>query len=810
MKALPDGYRIESVRMIRVGGELVTSDDFKAFRDHFHKDCILLNTLASSEAGNITSLRYATTDQVPEGPLAVGRVFEGIEIAIADQQGKPVAPGEPGQIVVTSPYLSQGYWRNEPLTAECYSRNPAGIPVLKSGDWGRINADGILEFVGRKDTRVKIHGSSVELDEVEQALWRAPGVDKAVVCSCEGPNGTQLVAYVLLHPGRTLSGAALRRSARALLPEHMVPSIFIIVRDLPLTPHGKIDRQKLLQTHPPKPRQRPAEALQSETEALLAQIWAEAFDLPSIGRHDDFFELGGDSLIASVIAARAYSEIGAELNLEMFSAHPTVGRMATVADAQRQAGEREFRVRPVPRTQPLPLSFTQERIWKFVRAGNEGYANARRMHIVGPLDVDVLRRCLNFIAGRHELFRTTFDEVDGRPVQVIHPACEVELGVVDLTRAPNAKAELERLITRLMSAPMDLRSGPLVRFIVARLADHDHWLLRRAHHILGDAASWRIFRQELTQLYEAFVRGREAPLPASEPLQYADYAAWQRQFFRADIPSCQNMISWWQRTLADAPKDFDLPFKRRFRLPFRQSKTAFETEQGNGVIRCAIESETALKLMELSQQQSATAYQIGLAIFVAFLAEKTRRSGVVVGTYATARKHPELERMFGDFSNLVILPFHFDRTKTFRSWVVSVRDTVTETLAHSELPHDELRRSFESDGRKLPNLRVLFTQRHEFRPTRFAGLELTMEEPIIQRPWGFSLGQYENYTAMFTFDEDAYEPGAIRAMIEQWTAFRDTVAHNPDLPLQQCYALSGANTGVRAPERKLLARLLGR
>ena len=546
MKSLKTERRIEPVRVVRVGGELVTSEDFEAFCEHFHKDCIFLNTLASSEAGNIASQRYAVGDQVAEGSLAVGRVFEGVEIILADDDGRPVKHGEAGQIVIKSPYLSQGYWRNEQLTAERYSRDSQGTPMLKSGDWGRINASGLLEFVGRRDTRVKVHGSSVELDEVEQAMCRAPGVDKVVVCPWEGPNGTELVAYVVPNPEIALPASAIRRGARVLLPEHMVPSYFDILSDLPLTPHGKIDRQKLLQTRQPTVQQQLVGVFQSNEETVLAQIWAEAFDLPGVGREDNFFELGGNSLIASVIAARMYSETGVELNFDSFATCPTVASMAILAAGMRKGKQDEFQIRPISRDRPLPLSFAQERIWNYSQPAREGfnYIQARQSKFLGTLSEDVLRRCLNYLARRHEQLRTTFDVFEGRLVQLVHPPGEVDFTSVDLSQVRDPAAALLELAS---VQKFDLRDGPLVRFTLIKISENEHWLLRLMHHILYDAWSWNMYLGELVQLYEAFVHGRESPLSDIELLQYADYAFWQRQCFRAEVPSCRNMISWWKR-----------------------------------------------------------------------------------------------------------------------------------------------------------------------------------------------------------------------------------------------------------------------
>ncbi len=714
MKSLKEGRRINSVRMVRVAGELATSDDFKEFQEHFSDECFLLNTLASSEAGNIASQRYSKRDKVPEGSLAVGRVFEGIEIAIVDEQGRLLKPGEAGQIAITSPYLSQGYWRNERLTAERYSRDSRGVPVVRSGDWGRINANGLLEFVGRKDTRVKIHGASVELDEVERALCKAPGVEKAVVCAWEGSNSTQLVAYVTLRRGHISPSLALRHEVRALLPDLMVPSIFIVVDNFPLTPQGKIDRQKLLETHPPKAKQSSASGFETELEASLGAIWSEAFDLPDIGREDNFFELGGDSLIASVIAARLFDETGAEFGLDMFAKNPTIARMAIAAGHMRLAKRNDLQLRRVSREQPLPLSFSQERIWNYSQTdqGVAAYTMVSRHRILGALDLDVFRECLNRLSERYELLRATFTVSDGRPYQKINPPGKVELSFVNLTDATDPAAEVRKLAERQRAQHFDLSKGPLQRFTLIKIKENEHWLLRLFHHILSDAQSRELYFEALAELYEALVRDAGPAVSNFEPLQYADYAYWQRQSFRAETQSYQNLLSWWKKALSDPLPAFDLSIRR--------TALAEDADWSEGIIDSKISVEASQRLIQIASQQNATHFQLGLAILLASLAARTGQRDLVVGTYVSNRKRLELQRMFGDFSNLVALRFFCDLEMTFREWAVAVRDKVNETVAYSELPYEELRRSFQCDGMSAPEIRAIVQVKSVSSPLRFA------------------------------------------------------------------------------------------
>jgi hypothetical protein len=327
-----------------------------------------------------------------------------------------------------------------------------------------------------------------------------------------------------------------------------------------------------------------------------------------------------------------------------------------------------------------------------------------------------------------------------------------------------------------------LRDGPLVRFTLIKISENEHWLLRLMHHILYDAWSWNLYLGELVQLYEAFVHGRKSPLSDVELLQYADYAFWQRQFFRAEVQSCRNMISWWKRTLDNPAPALQLPFKKR---------TLVKVDPREADISSPIAQHTSQRLNEIGRQQNATSFQVGLAIFVAFLAAKSGQRDIIIGSYVSNRKRPQLHKMFGDFSNLITLRFYCDFTKTLRSWIVSVRDSVIEAHAYSELPYEELRRAFELDGRTLPEIRAIFGLAARFPTMRFAGLELTSEERIrLSMPWGFTFFQDErNYEGNASFDASTYDPDSVRDTLRQWNRFTETVARNPDLTLRDSLAL---------------------
>ena len=331
IRTLKNGECFPAVRLVRFGSEPAISDDFAAYKKHFTAGCVLLNTLSSTETGNVTQLRFTQNDRVAPGRLPAGWPAAGMEILLLDGNGREVRDGEVGEIAVSSRYLSPGYWRNESLTAACFSegRGPDGVRVFHSGDLGRRTADGSLMFMGRKDARVKVHGYRIEVSEIEDALVHQPEVEGAVVGTCEAPNhDTQLVAYVVLRPGRKCTAETLRRILRSTLPGHMVPASFIFLEKFPLTPHGKIDRQALR----PPPENRPPPSRGSRprdiVESQLARIWQSVLEIPRIGRHDDFFDLGGTSIQSAEVLARIEELYGASLSPSTLVEHSTIERLA--------------------------------------------------------------------------------------------------------------------------------------------------------------------------------------------------------------------------------------------------------------------------------------------------------------------------------------------------------------------------------------------------------------------------------------------------------------------------------------------------
>ena len=803
LRTLDGGGHFAEVRLVRLGAESGTAEDFAAFQRYFREDCVLLHSLSSSETGNISQFLLTQHDRVSTGRLPLGIPVEGMEILLLDDEGREVPAGETGEIVVKSRYLSPGYWHNDSLTAQKFSETgQEGLRIFRTGDLGRRNADGLLMHVGRKDAQVKIRGYRIELSEIEDALARLPEVEKAVVCArATSDQDAQLIAYAIRRHGQTCTADTLRHALRATLPGYMTPAGFVFLENFPLTPHGKIDREALEKIDLHIPERALLENPSTETEVLLAGTWKQIFKSDFIARQDNFFDLGGDSLGAAVVAARVYGALEVELPLRAFADHPTLAELSGVIDELRRLGRAPTapKLGRVPRDAPLPLSFEQEHTWRHARRGKQadGYTVATCYRLQGPLDVGILRECVNYLVQRHEMLRTTFDEVAGNPVQIVHLAAPISWRQFDFNGAPDAEEKAARLLQDDARQAFDLTRGPLIRFSLVKIRAAEHRLLSVTHHIILDAWSWKIFFRELGVLYEAKLRGDAPPLPEFEPLQYGDYAVWQRQMLRPDQPAFRDTVEWWREQSLRRASDWRVKFfsagPRATQLPLRRFRKRHDAAPVEGLIWWGIDPATSRRLDQIGREARATYYMTRLAVFAALVAAESGRAEVILGTYATNRNSVELLNMFGFFANPTALRLHCDLNRTFREWLTEVREVVIETQAHAEIPHDELCRELRKAGVKPLKFDLMVGVSDHTAPVRFGGIELTwLERRMEAMPTGFTLTfdqHNEGHRCWTAFDARIYDPAQVRDFITRLVRLLDAVSHNPKLPVAKLIAM---------------------
>ncbi|HEX2191327.1 MAG TPA: amino acid adenylation domain-containing protein, partial [Longimicrobiaceae bacterium] len=510
----------------------------------------------------------------PAAARPMGRPLGSASLHVRSPAGELLPVGVPGELCIGGAGVARDYLGRPELTAERFVPDPfAGEPgarLYRTGDRARWLPDGTLEFLGRADAQVKLRGFRIEPGEVEAALAAHPAVRDAAVVLRELPGGPALVAYYVpaadagspLPPPRVDEGVGLRDWLRARLPDYMVPSALVALDALPLTPTGKLDRAAL-----PAPESadgaEPHVAPRGPTEELVAAAYGDVLGGGPVGAEADFFERGGHSLMATRLVSRLREAFGVEVPLGALFEAPTVAGLAARVEAllREGAATQAPPLVPLPRDgRPLPLSFAQQRLWFLDRMepGSAAYNMPAALRIRGPLDAEALRRALSEVVRRHEALRTAIGFGGGEPVQVVRDPAPFPLETVDLRGRPEAEreAELLRRAREEAARPFDLEEGPLVRATLLRLGDEDAALLFTMHHVVGDGWSVGLLVREVSALYYALARGEEPRLPPPA-VQYADFAAWQREWLRGDVLDAQ--VAWWRERLAGAPPVLELP-----------------------------------------------------------------------------------------------------------------------------------------------------------------------------------------------------------------------------------------------------------
>lgn len=634
---------------------------------------------------------YSTAEDVERdcnGEPTIGRPIANTQTYILDQALALTPPGVAGEIFIGGHGLARGYLNRPELTAERFLPDSlsgdTGSRLYRTGDLGKYLENGRIEYLGRKDHQVKIRGYRIELGEIETALEQNDSIREAVVVARGEAEEKRLVAYVVSVPGsvdRESCEAELRRDLHKRLPAYMVPSAFVFLDRFPLTANGKVDRRAL-----PAP-----ECLSQElkegfveagtvTEQLLAQIWSEVLKVEPIGIHDNFFQLGGHSLMAAQVVSRIRAAFQIELPLRSLFETPTIHSLAQAVETQAETVTEP--IERVSRDIALPLSFAQQRLWFLgqLDPNNSAYNLSMVLRLEGQLKTSALEESLNEIVQRHEVLRTRFVAEGGPPRQVIEPDASAHLVTIDLSGLPTGirENEAQGLVTGEAQRPFSLSESRLLRLMLLKLENDRHWLLLVAHHIIADGWSVGIFTRELTQLYRAFSLGEDSPL-SERTIQYADFAAWQRNWLTGERLSSE--LSYWKEQLSDAPALLELPTDH--------PRPAVQTFHGADV-SFALSSTLTSALKSLCGKHAVTPFMALNAAFAMLLARYSRQSDVCIGTPVAGRTRLETEDLIGLFVNTLVLRTRFTNDLTFRDLLAQVREVTLQAHAHQHLPFEKL------------------------------------------------------------------------------------------------------------------------
>jgi amino acid adenylation domain-containing protein len=621
--------------------------------------------------------------------IPYGRPIANARYHVLDRSLAPCPIGVPGDLYIGGACLCVGYARLPELTAAAFLPDPfasePGARLYATGDRARYGHDGNLEFLGRVDQQVKVRGYRIELEEIEAVLARHPAVREAAVVAREDiPGDKRLVGYVVPAAWPAPTSAELREALQQVMPEYMVPWTFVALERMPLTANGKLDRKGLPAPLEMAPIETDYVAPETDLERAVALIWQEVLGLPRVGLNDNFFELGGSSLVAAQVISRVRQVFAVELPLRALFEHRTlVALAARIGELQGEAAESaEPPLRPVPRTEPLPLSFAQQRLWLIdqIEPGSPLYNIPGAMHLAGPFQPELLRCALGEVVRRHEVLRTTFQVSGGQPVQVIARAEPFPLPAVDLSGLPSPAREEEAARRMVAEArlPFDLTAGPLLRATLLRLDREEHVALATFHHAVSDAWSVGIFFREIAALVESWSTGEPSPLPEL-PVQYADFAVWQRNRLTGEV--LESELEYWLRQLAGMPRVLDLPTDR--------PRPAVQSFRGR-TRPIVLPPEIVAPLESLGQRKGTTLFMTLLGAFAVLLGRSTGQEDLGIGTAIAGRDRQETEGLIGFFINSLVLRIDLSGNPAFDLLLDRVRSMALGAYAHQSLPFERL------------------------------------------------------------------------------------------------------------------------
>ncbi len=711
----PLSARCTCLRRLFAGGEALSVE--LARRVHKRLPAELINLYGPTEAA-VASTWWVCERGDRSSRIPIGWPVANVRLHVMSEGLQPVAPGEEGELCIGGAGVGLGYLNRPELTAARFVPDPGadhpGARLYRSGDLCRFRPDGALEFLGRIDEQIKLHGFRIEPGEIEAALLRQPGIRSCLVMAREDPPGIKrLVAYVVPNnPGHPPEAGRLRAALGETLPPHMVPADFVALPEWPLSPSGKIDRHAL-----PAPV-RPAAAAygsgarpRTHLEKKLAEIWAEVFG-EAVDTQVSFFELGGNSILATRIAARIARDLGIEVPTRGLFEHPTIATMAewlesgSAAIGRKAASDRSPPSESVPAEivgdGEQPLSCCQRRMW-FVEqldGPSTQFHEPMAWLIEGPLKHDLLEQALNALIARHESLRTRFAERNGTAFRIVLPEYRYRLPVQDLRSLPSAArpAALAAVIAEDDRTPFDLQGEPPFRARLVQLDDTSHCFLWNCHHLLTDGWSQALFNRELASLYADLAAGRPLSLPAPAGT-YSRHVRRQLEFLAS--PQAARELAYWENALRDPPPPISLPADDTGTVP---AGSRSET------VMLELPEALQVRLEAIGREERATLFMVLLAAFKAVLYRLSGQEDLIVGIPVAGRLHADDDSVFGAFIETLPIRTRIDAGSDFRNLLQRVRTAVLEAFDHQRVPFEQIIARIQPDrnARQPPLFRLLF------------------------------------------------------------------------------------------------------
>lgn len=775
VSGLSDRENLPDLRLLMVGGEALLREPVLAWKQGPLSHVPLINVYGPTETVVSATAYRMEGEVVPVGdPVAIGQALSGRQCLVLDQQGRLCPPGVAGELCIGGPLLAMGYHRRPQLTADRFKPNPYGEGRLyRSGDLVSVDLEGRFRFLGRVDRQVKIRGYRIELGEIESAIRALQGIAEAAVEVKGQGTGKQLVGYVVGEqaPDKDAIMAALGQS----LPDYMVPRRWMLLSQLPLTPNGKVDRNALPDPEPD--HQRRFEPPANEAERQICEIWRQILKVERVGALDNFFELGGHSLLATRVIARVQRDFGIALGIRDFFADPTPRAMADHISAGRGATDEPPLV-PVQRRGAMPVSFSQQRLWFIQQMDvlSRAYHMPSLVVLEGPFDVEAYRYAVEYLARRHETLRTVFAEEDGQPVQII---LDTWNGFEYREVADEATALTEA--RHYLAQPFDLAKGPLYRCLVLRFGPENLIIAGDMHHIISDGWSVDLLQAESGEAYRAFVAGEEPVLPPL-PVQYADFAVWQRRHLASG--ALQRQLGWWRDSLSGLPELLEMPTDRpRPKAP---------SGRGDNVA-VVIPAETATALRDMTREVRGSMFMGLVALYGLLLSKYSGNDDIAMGTPIAGRRHADLENLIGFFVNTLVLRADLSGNPSFYHYLERTRDFILGAFEHQDVPFEKLVETLQPERNTsyTPLFQAMFSLQDggdQPKESRIGPVRIRFPksgEVVAKFDLTLTLGETADgsYSGTLNYNTDIFERDSMTRFARRFAALAAAVVAEPHKPM---------------------------
>ncbi|PSF28879.1 non-ribosomal peptide synthetase, partial [Aphanothece hegewaldii CCALA 016] len=776
----------ETLRLVIIGGEAASVNSINLWREKIGTSPRLFNTYGPTET-TVVATKYEITSSIDINTVPIGKPLNNVQTYILDQYLQPVPIGVLGELHIGGKQLALGYLNRPELTTEKFISNPFSndplVKLYKTGDLARYLSDGNIEYVGRIDNQIKLRGFRIELGEIEAILTQHPQISESlVIVSQTTPLKQKLIAYLVTKDSE-IESASIRAWCNEKLPAYMIPAVYVILDAFPLTPNGKINRNALPIPNQSIERKKPPT---TPTEQLLALIWSDILNIENIEREDNFFELGGHSLLATQVISRIRQNLKVEIPVKSLFTYPTIEQLAQHI-TQIQQSEQLPPIKARERnTTNLPLSFAQARLWFLdqLEEHSSTYNMPIVLQITGQLNTEALQKSWTEIVTRHEVLRTNFVTHDGIPVQIIHPEVDTEINYIDFSKN-TTNQKITDLISTEIEKPFNLSSDRLGRVSLINLGQDKYLLLVTLHHIISDGWSMSILVQELSTLYQAFSQNKTSPL-SELPIQYADFAQWQREILTDEYLDKQ--LQYWQQQLEQSTTTLNLPTD--------YPRSTLVTNRGAS-FPLQINQEITSKLKMITHQQGVTLFMLLLSVFSVILSRYSGQTDLIIGSPIANRNRAEIEPLIGFFVNTLPLRINLENNPTFSDLLKQVRDICLDGYAHQDIPFEKLveELKIERNMTQNPLFQVMFVlQNTPEDKLKLGELDLTVLDSESQTAkFDLTLSMEETEKGLigiWEYKTDLFKTETIERLSQHFQNLLESLINNPQQLISETSYLS--------------------